>query len=81
MSPALGFISSKKDDYFMMLFCVTFGGARDEAWGSPHTELELIIGTLSNHRFWKKRLLQLTPREENWFFKESERKCACVEGP
>lgn len=65
----------------MMLFWITFGGARDGALDSPHTELELILGTLSNHRrFWKKRLFQLTPRGENCFFKESERKCACVEG-
>lgn len=64
MLPALAFISSKKDSYFMMMLFlpgrVTFRGTGDGALGSPHPELELILDTLSNHRrFWKKRLFQL----------------------
>lgn len=64
MLPALAFISSKKDNYFMMMLFlpgrVTFRGTGDGALGSPHPELELILDTLSNHRrFWKKRLFQL----------------------
>lgn len=48
----------------MMLYCITFGGARDGALGSPHTELELILGTLSNHRwFWKEALPTHTERK------------------